>query len=347
MSQGHPDPRRTEHSELDHLRSIVLALPPPSLPTRAELLADAAAIEIDRPDLLAQWMETTQSPRTARARRGKVPFYVKVTTTTLVLIWAILIAQRIPLPSQLSLATSLEYATQADGPREITLPDHSEVTLSNSTEMEVLFSEHRRHVVLKKGEALFKVQHDPQAPFQVDAGTRRITDLGTAFDVRRYSDSEVVVSVTEGSVAVTPLTHDMTDSVSASDQRATTGDGSGTQPARIEINAGEQLSYTATGEITRPHPVDLEALTSWLYGHRVYRGKALAKVIQDVQLYTPRLIELDPALAAVRYSGYLDQREAEQWVRGLPTIYPVEIDDSNPRLLRVRCRLQGCPDVGP
>jgi ferric-dicitrate binding protein FerR (iron transport regulator) len=58
-------------------------------------------------------------------------------------------------------------------------------------------------------------------------------------------------------------------------------------------------------------------------------------------------IELDPALAAVRYSGYFDQELAEQWVRGLPTIYPVEIDDSKPHRLLIRCLSSGCPELPP
>src|SRR5262249_6500250 len=149
----------------------------------------------EMPDYLARLLEPGYSPRTPRARRAKVPVYIKGLSTTLVVIWVILIAQHLPLPSQLSLATSVEYATQAGGHREITLPDHSEITLSGSTEVTVLFSEHRRHVVIRKGEALFKVKHDPGTPFQVDAGAHRITDLGTVFDIRRYSDDEVVVSV--------------------------------------------------------------------------------------------------------------------------------------------------------
>jgi transmembrane sensor len=241
----------------------------------------------------------------------------------------------------MSLGHTLVYATQPGGAREITLPDESQVTLSDSTEVSVLFTEHRRYVLLKKGEALFKVKHDPRAPFQVDAGNRRITDLGTAFDVRRYSD-EVVVSVTEGSVSVTPVARDVIDDVSDDPGAQSVAS---TPSPRIEIKAGEQLSYTATGEITLPHPVDAQAVTSWLYGHRVYRGQPLSKVIQDVQLYTPRSIELDPGIANVRYSGYLDQRQAEEWVRGLPTIYPVDIDDSDPHLLTVRCRSASCPEL--
>ncbi len=338
---GHPDPARI--AQLQRLRTIVLSLPPPALPSRAELLADSPTFDGHHgPIRPARLSEIIRLPKTQRAPRVEVPFYIKAASTTLVVTWLVLIALRMPFLTTMSLASSRVYTTSpGESSREVTLPDHSKVTLSGSTELAVLFSEHRRYVVLKKGEALFKVKHDPDAPFEVEAGAQRITDLGTTFDVRRYSN-EVVVSVTEGTVALSPLARATADPAFNGAESALDA-----QSPRIHVNAGEQLSYTATGEVGHPHPIDLEAVTSWLYGHRVYRGKPLSKVIEDVQLYTPRLIQLDPALASVRYSGYLDQRRAEEWVRGLPTIYPVEIDASNPHRLIIRCRSEGCPEPGP
>lgn len=343
MNAGYPDSKRPMRGKRQHLRSIVLALPAPSLPSKAELLADSSEFALQRSDYFARLTEISRSLRIPRAGRAGVPFYVTAASTALVAIWLVLFVQRVPFAWRMSLDRTHVYVTQPGGPREITLPDDSKVTLSGATEVTVLFSEHRRYVLLKKGEALFKVKHDPQAPFEVDAGSRRITDLGTAFDVRRYSD-EVVVSVTEGSVSVSSLAREVADLASND-----TGGQSVTAPQFpwIKINAGEQFTYTTAGEVTLPHPVNLQSVTSWLYGHRVYRGQALSKVIQDVQLYTPQSIELDPAIATVRYSGYLDQRHVEQWVRGLPTIYPVEVDDSDPRSLAVRCRSEGCPELRP
>jgi ferric-dicitrate binding protein FerR (iron transport regulator) len=84
----------------------------------------------------------------------------------------------------------------------------------------------------------------------------------------------------------------------------------------------------------------------WVF-RRLYRGAPLSKVIKDVQLYTPRLIELDPALAHVRFSGILyrlDSQQAEQWVRGLRIIFPVRIEESR-LYMTVRCVEPGCPGL--
>jgi hypothetical protein len=89
--------------------------------------------------------------------------------------------------------------------------------------------------------------------------------------------------------------------------------------------------------------------TSWLSGRRIYHGEPLSKVIEDVQLYTPRQIDLDPALKAVRFSGslgQLDSQQAEAWVRGLYNIYPVEIEENSHRMF-IRCVSPGCPGVPP
>jgi ferric-dicitrate binding protein FerR (iron transport regulator) len=90
-------------------------------------------------------------------------------------------------------------------------------------------------------------------------------------------------------------------------------------------------------------------MTSWLSGHRIYHGEPLSKVIEDVQLYMPRRIDLDRALESVRFSGSIDQldsQQAESWVRGLPNIYPVEIDENSHRMF-IRCRSPGCPGIHP
>jgi transmembrane sensor len=302
-----------EYRSFARLQSIVRALPPPSLPGNADL----------------------------RAWYSRSLVYVAAGCAAAAAIAFVLVGPRIPWPSKTAIMQSREYTTEPGGPHEITLQDHSVVTLSGSTRLTVFFSEHRRSLVLSQGEAFFKVQHDPQAPFQVDVGAVRITDLGTTFDVRRYAD-EVVVSVAEGTVAVSSQAP-----VAPYDASGGAQSGSGAQLPWIEVKTGEAVTYDAKGEVSPAQPTDLEAFTAWLYGHRIYRGRPLARVIEDVQLYLPRRIDLDPALAAVRFSGYIDQHKAEQWVRGLPNIYPVEIDDSNPRRLLIRCLSRGCPEVPP
>lgn len=63
------------------------------------------------------------------------------------------------------------------------------------------FSKRERRVTLK-GEAFFKVKHNPAKPFRITAGNTEIEVLGTSFNVQE-TDSLVVVYVSTGSVRVT------------------------------------------------------------------------------------------------------------------------------------------------
>ena len=56
-------------------------------------------------------------------------------------------------------------------------------------------------VVVQAGAARFQVRHDPRRLFRVEVGSVVVEDLGTIFSVDRR-DSSVIVSVTEGAVAV-------------------------------------------------------------------------------------------------------------------------------------------------
>lgn len=86
-------------------------------------------------------------------------------------------------------------------PRQETLPDGSVVTLDNGAEIAVAFSDARRDVVLKQGEAHFQVAKNPKRPFFVLAHGVAVRAVGTAFSVH-LDDAAVAVLVTEGTVAV-------------------------------------------------------------------------------------------------------------------------------------------------
>ena len=64
------------------------------------------------------------------------------------------------------------------------LPDGSIVELDAQSEIAVNFEPSVRRVELVRGEALFKVQKDPNRPFIVRAGGVEVRAVGTAFDVR-------------------------------------------------------------------------------------------------------------------------------------------------------------------
>lgn len=81
------------------------------------------------------------------------------------------------------------------------LADGSRMTLNGDTEARVALARGARDVRLDRGEAFFKVAHDPSRPFTVHARDASVTALGTAFNVNRLSDA-TEVTVREGRVRV-------------------------------------------------------------------------------------------------------------------------------------------------
>jgi transmembrane sensor len=93
------------------------------------------------------------------------------------------------------------YSTPVGGIASVPLEDGSKITLSSNSEVRIAVTSKQRRIELETGEAFFEVAKDPERPFVVDAGDRRIVAVGTMFSVRRDRD-DVRVIVTEGIVRI-------------------------------------------------------------------------------------------------------------------------------------------------
>src|SRR5882757_6434259 len=93
------------------------------------------------------------------------------------------------------------YRTVIGGLQSVPLSDGSRVTLNTDSDLRIVLTAAERKVELNRGEAFFEVVKDPQRPFVVDAGNKRIIAVGTAFSVF-HEGSETRVKVTEGTVGV-------------------------------------------------------------------------------------------------------------------------------------------------
>ena len=79
-----------------------------------------------------------------------------------------------------------------------TLPDGSGVVLNKQTQLAYAFDQKKRvHTVTLKGEAYFNIQHDSTKTFIVDIDGVMIKDIGTAFNVKAYPESNTVEVVVE------------------------------------------------------------------------------------------------------------------------------------------------------
>ncbi len=86
--------------------------------------------------------------------------------------------------------------------REVVLDDGSILQVDPQTRLNVRFTESQRRVVLSQGRAVFRVARNPQRPFRVEAGDTTVRAVGTAFGVDRRVQDRVIVTVSEGRVAV-------------------------------------------------------------------------------------------------------------------------------------------------
>lgn len=89
--------------------------------------------------------------------------------------------------------------------KQIQLPDNSRVWLKSGTTLKYssLYGMKARYLELIEGEAFFEVQHDITRPFIVKAGQLETKVLGTAFNIKAYSDGpSIQVWVQQGRVQV-------------------------------------------------------------------------------------------------------------------------------------------------
>ena len=97
-------------------------------------------------------------------------------------------------------AASTEWAA-ASGPRHLQLGDGTSVDLAGDSAIRTDFSGPVRAVLLEHGSARFDVAHDPDHPFVVAAADRKVTAIGTRFEVA-LKPAGVVVTLYQGAVEV-------------------------------------------------------------------------------------------------------------------------------------------------
>lgn len=341
---------RAEYDAIQNFLTMVRSCPPPPLPERAEYLADTQSEEsetVDESGVLTGWGETTHVTKGLHVRHR---FLVAVGCAAVA---ASVVLRVCPSPAdwlKTTFSPAVHYETAVGEVRKIFLEDQSAVTLAGSTRLKVMYSDTRRRVVLERGEAFFAVKHNPRVPFEVQAGSGDITVLGTEFDVHRYPD-EVKVAVKKGAVKVSadgsagwaffPVSSDRSDGVASL---------AATETHTAEVQAGHEVDYGENGKIGAVQQSAMEEVALWLYGSRTYQNRSLVRVIEDLQLYLSRRVDLDPDMSAFLVTtriDNLDPARAEKWIHRLPSVYPVDIDESNPRILRIRCRVPGCTSPPP
>jgi transmembrane sensor len=193
------------------------------------------------------------------------------------------------------------YIAEKGERQTVALADGSSIELNTDSEVRVHFNRWQRNVEMVKGEAFFTVTHDAERPFEVRAGSGRIRDIGTAFEVY-IKPEQVVVAVQEGIVEV-----------------QTAG--------KLELTAGQQLAFNDSGEFQVLQGQDIAGLTAWRQGNLVFRNRRLDEVLAEVGRYHDTRIRLqNENLGKLRVSGTFHTAELGDMLNAIAAILPVSID---------------------
>jgi transmembrane sensor len=216
-----------------------------------------------------------------------------------------------------------EYTTDFGGLSRIVLDDGSVVNLNTNSLMRVQLTPELRHIVLERGEALFKVAHDTNRPFDVDAGETTVRAVGTEFSVRVREPGEaaggrkdIEVLVKEGRVAIDPPKKNAKPIERAA----------ALPPSMSTLSAGEAVTITATRvttelpqmQVQKVAEADVDRKLSWTEGRLWFERQTLKDVVTEFNRYNRRqMVIADPAIENLRIGGGFEATDPESFIAAL------------------------------
>lgn len=221
------------------------------------------------------------------------------------------VAQTAPAPASAAATRPLRFVTAVGEQRSVVLADGSKVSLNTGTAIEVAYGPEERVVRLVRGQALFDVAHAPQRPFSVIVAGRKVTALGTLFEVR-VDASRLRVTLLRGRVRV--------------DEETGKSEGQGvsaTPRAPTFLSPGEQFSAVGTlAPVVQS--VDVGQQLLWRQSLVEFDDEPIAGAIAELNRYssTP-IVAADSRVAAMRISGVVRTGDPADFTALVGAMLPV------------------------
>lgn len=202
------------------------------------------------------------------------------------------------------------YATELGGHATAPLADGSKIELNTDTRVRVALAEEQRTVWLDRGEAYFDVAKDPDRPFVVFAGGRKVTVLGTRFSVRRDGD-RVLVAVAEGKVRVDPL-------------RPTAP-----IPPAVVTGGDVVIADDIATLVTPKSAARVESELAWRRGLLMFDKSTLGDAVDEINRYNRKKLVVDDAdAAAIRITGSFEAENVDAFARLLREAFGLNVEEN-------------------
>lgn len=211
------------------------------------------------------------------------------------------------------------YSTEVGSFETVQMADGSRIALNTDSLLRVHLDEQERRIELEKGEAFFDVAKDPNRPFTVVIGGRRVTAVGTQFVVRRDEGDEVFVGVTEGAVRM--------DAVKSSRQDPSGGG--------LLLHAGAMLRTGAGDALLQERPVqEIEQQLTWRSGTITFNRTPLAEAVKEINRYNSRKIVIDDAsIANIQIGGVFAATKLDPFIHLLEGGFNVQATEERGRIV--------------
>lgn len=197
------------------------------------------------------------------------------------------------------------YRTKVGEQREISLADGSKVTLNTDSEILVAYRAKTRAISLVRGQVLFDVAHAPDRPFSVVAAGRKMTALGTIFEVR-FDQNRLKVTLLEGKVRV---------------QKAAMG--TKTQDTLAILAPGQQL-VSVGGLAPVIESVDIDNQLLWRRSLIEFENETVKSAIAELNRYSAtQIVVADPHVAQMRMSGIVRTGDIAEFTELVGAMLPI------------------------
>lgn len=213
------------------------------------------------------------------------------------------------------------YETAVGEQRSVALADGSRLTLNTNTRVRVRYNDDKRTVRLDRGQAYFRVAKDSLRPFEVETRSGLVRAIGTAFDVYE-NGSEIVVTVTEGTVLVTdPSSKDETLPVSEA--------GVASNSAHKILRANQRLALASVRQLPAAQvtTAETEKSTAWLNGKLIFDNEPLGRAIGEINRYSGKRVILgDDKLKSLHLSGVFRTGEPDDFVASISGYFALRVE---------------------
>ena len=215
----------------------------------------------------------------------------------------------VPASSAIAMAGE-RYSTARNERSTVTLSDGTVVTLNLGTILDVGFTPAERFVRITQGQAFFDVARNPHRPFVVAAADRRVTALGTQFDVRLDPD-RIEVVLLEGKVAVDPAAPSMLEKLNI-------------RKSHVELRPGQKL-VAALGEPVAVTDTNAQRATSWRQGWVVFENETVGNAVAELNRYADRPLNVpDESVRNLRLSGVFRVGQPDRFAAIIQELLPVK-----------------------